>query len=78
MPRPKHPGLLQPPGGSPFHSCRPDHGLCLLVTLHSAWQGHWELAAELLSLGNDSPNGLIPPQWKHAWPPPCAGAAWFF
>jgi hypothetical protein len=29
--------------------------------LHSAWQGHWELAdAELLSLGNDSPSGLVP------------------
>jgi hypothetical protein len=29
--------------------------------MHSAWQGHWELAAaELLSLGNDSPNGLVP------------------
>ena len=28
--------------------------------MHSAWQGHWELAAaELLSLGNDSPNGLV-------------------
>jgi hypothetical protein len=26
-----------------------------------AWQGNWELAvAELLSLGNDSPNGLVP------------------
>jgi hypothetical protein len=29
--------------------------------MHSSWQGHWELAAaELLSLGNDSPNGLVP------------------
>jgi hypothetical protein len=29
--------------------------------LHSARLGHWELvAAELLSLGNDSPNGLVP------------------
>jgi hypothetical protein len=29
--------------------------------MHSAWQGHWELAAaELLSLDNDSPNGLVP------------------
>jgi hypothetical protein len=28
--------------------------------MHSAWQGHWELAAELLSLGNGSPNGLVP------------------
>jgi hypothetical protein len=29
--------------------------------MHSAWQGHWELAVvELLSLGNVSPNGLVP------------------
>jgi hypothetical protein len=28
---PEHPGLLQPPGGSPFHGCRPDHGLLVLV-----------------------------------------------
>jgi hypothetical protein len=29
--------------------------------MHSIWQGHWELAAaELLSLGNDSPSGLVP------------------
>jgi hypothetical protein len=29
--------------------------------LHSAGQGHWELAiAKLLSLGNDLPNGLVP------------------
>jgi hypothetical protein len=28
--------------------------------LHSVCLGHWELAvAELLSLGNDSPNGLV-------------------
>jgi hypothetical protein len=56
------PELCQPPGGSPF---RTGHeaadGCCLLVALHSAWQGHSELAvAELLSLGNDSPNGLVP------------------
>jgi hypothetical protein len=32
-----------------------------LFAIHSAWQGHWELAVvELLSLGNDSPNGLVP------------------
>jgi hypothetical protein len=29
--------------------------------MHSAWQGHWELAAaELLSLGNGSPSSLVP------------------
>ena len=29
--------------------------------MHSVCLGHWELAAaELLSLGNDSPNGLVP------------------
>jgi hypothetical protein len=54
------PRLCRPPGGSPFHTGHEvAHGCCLLV--HSVWQGHQELtAAELLSLGNDSPNGLIP------------------
>jgi hypothetical protein len=29
--------------------------------MHCAWQGHWELAAaELPSLGNASPSGLVP------------------
>jgi hypothetical protein len=29
--------------------------------MHSAWQGHWELVvAELPSLGNDLPIGLVP------------------
>jgi hypothetical protein len=29
--------------------------------MHSAWWGHWELAAaELLSLGNDLPVALFP------------------
>jgi hypothetical protein len=59
-PHPEHPRLVRPPGGSPFDGCRPDHGCCLLFAMHSAWQGHWELAAELLSLGNGSPNGLVP------------------
>jgi hypothetical protein len=53
---------VSPPGGSPFHiGHEAAHGCCLLVAMHSAWQGHWELAAaELLSLGNDSPNGHVP------------------
>jgi hypothetical protein len=59
LPRPEHPGLLRPPSGSPFHGCRPNHSCCLLVALHSVWQGHWELATELLYLGNDSPNDLV-------------------
>jgi hypothetical protein len=33
----------------------------LLAEVHSVLQGHWELTAvELLSLGNDSPSGLVP------------------
>jgi hypothetical protein len=56
------PRLCQPPGGSPFHTGHEaTHGCCLLVVMHSALQGHWELAvAELPSLGNDSPSGLVP------------------
>jgi hypothetical protein len=56
------PGLYQPPGGSPFHTGHEAaHGCCLLIAMHSTWQGHWELvAAELLSLGNGLPSGLIP------------------
>jgi hypothetical protein len=55
------PRLCRPPGGSPFRiGHEAAHGCCLLVAVHSVWQGHWELAAtELLSLGNDSPNGLV-------------------
>jgi hypothetical protein len=55
------PGLCRPLGGSPFHTGHEAaHGCCLLVALHYAWQGHWELAAaELLSLGNDLPSGLV-------------------
>jgi hypothetical protein len=58
----RSPGLCRPPGGSPFHTeNEAAHGCCLLVAMHFAWQEHWELAAaELLSLGNDSPNGLVP------------------
>jgi hypothetical protein len=56
------PGLCRPPGGSPFHTGHvATHGCCLLVTMHSAWHGHWELVvAELPSLGNDLPSGLVP------------------
>jgi hypothetical protein len=55
-------GLCRPPSGSPFRTVHEAaHGCCFLFAMHSAWQGHWELAAaELLSLGNDSPNGLVP------------------
>jgi hypothetical protein len=31
LPRLEHPGLLRPPGGSPFHGCKPDHDLLVLV-----------------------------------------------
>jgi hypothetical protein len=56
------PRLCQSLGGSPFRTGHEAaHGCCLLVEVHSFLQGHWELAAaELLSLGNDSPNGLVP------------------
>jgi hypothetical protein len=36
------------------------HGCLLLARVHSVLLGHWELtAAELLSLGNATPNGLV-------------------
>jgi hypothetical protein len=56
------PGLCRPPSGSPFHTGhKAVHGCCLLTALHSALLGNWELVvAELLSLGNDSSNGLVP------------------
>jgi hypothetical protein len=31
LPHPEHPGLFRPPSGSPFHGCRPDHGLLVLT-----------------------------------------------
>ena len=62
MPRLGSPVLCRPPGGSPFRTGHEaTHGCCLLVEMHSVLQGQWELtAAELLSLGNDSPSGLVP------------------
>jgi hypothetical protein len=39
-PRPEHPGLLQPPGGSPFRNCRPDHGLLVLAVALFVLLGH--------------------------------------
>jgi hypothetical protein len=56
------PGLCRPPSDSPFHiGHEVAQSCCLLAALHSARPGHWEMAAaELLSLGNDSPNGLVP------------------
>jgi hypothetical protein len=33
LPRPEHPRLLWPPGDSPFHGCRPDHGLLVLAVV---------------------------------------------
>jgi hypothetical protein len=57
VPRP-----CRPPSGSPFHTAHEvAHGCCLLAALHSASLGRWKLAAaELLSLGNDSPSDLVP------------------
>jgi hypothetical protein len=40
LPRPEHPGLLWPPGGSPFHGCRPDHGLLVLAVALLVLLGH--------------------------------------
>jgi hypothetical protein len=56
------PGLCRPLGGSHFHTGHEAvHGCLLLDEVHSVLQGHWELtAAELLSLGNESPNDLVP------------------
>jgi hypothetical protein len=55
------PGLCRPPGGSPFRTRHEaTHGCLLLAEVHSILQGHWKLtAAELLSLGNDSPSDLF-------------------
>jgi hypothetical protein len=40
LPRPEHPGLLWTPGDSPFHGCRPDHGLLVLVVVLLVLLGH--------------------------------------
>jgi hypothetical protein len=74
------PRLCRPPGGSPYRTEHEVvHGCLLLAEMHPVLQGHWELtAAELLSLGNNSPTGLVPPQWKHLRRPPCTRATWLF
>jgi hypothetical protein len=56
------PELCRSLGGSPFHT---GHGVvydCLLLAeVHSVLLGHWELTtAELLSLSNATPSGLVP------------------
>jgi hypothetical protein len=33
LPRPEHPRSLRPPGSSPFHGCKPDHGLLVLAVV---------------------------------------------
>jgi hypothetical protein len=38
--RPEHPGLLRPPGDSPFHGCRPDYGLLALAVVLLVLLGH--------------------------------------
>ncbi len=40
LPHLVHPGLLQLPSGSPFHGCRPDHGLLVLFVALLALLGH--------------------------------------
>jgi hypothetical protein len=40
LPRPEHPGLLRPPGGPPFHGCRPYHGLLVLALALHVLLGH--------------------------------------
>jgi hypothetical protein len=40
LPRPEHSGLLRPPGDSPFHGCRPDHGLLVLAVVLLVLLGH--------------------------------------
>jgi hypothetical protein len=55
------PKLCRPLGGSPFHIGHGAvHSCLLLAVMHSILLGHWELtAAELLFLGNATPNGLV-------------------
>ena len=55
------PELFRPPGGSPFHiGHRVVRSCLLLAEMHSVLLGHWELtAAEPLSLGNATTNGLV-------------------
>jgi hypothetical protein len=40
LPRLEHAGLLRPPGGSPFHGCRLDHGLLVLAVALLVLLGH--------------------------------------
>jgi hypothetical protein len=56
------PELCRPSGGSPFHTGHKAIHDCLLhVEVHFVLQGHWELTdVELFSLGNESPNDLVP------------------
>jgi hypothetical protein len=61
LPQLVHPRLLQPPSGSPFHGCRPDHDLLVLVVVLLVLLRYWKLTvAELLSSGNDSSSDLVP------------------
>jgi hypothetical protein len=54
--------LCRPPGGSPFHTeHKAVHGCLHHAEVHFVLQGHWELTdVELFSLGNESPNNLVP------------------
>jgi hypothetical protein len=53
--------LCRPPGGSPFHTEHAAGHSCLpLAGVHSVLLGHWKLTvAEMLSLGNATPSGLV-------------------
>jgi hypothetical protein len=61
LPHLVHPGLLRPPSDSPFHGCKPGHGLLMLAMVLLVLLGCWKLvAAGLLSSGNATPSGLVP------------------
>jgi hypothetical protein len=61
LPHLVHPGLLQPPCGSPSHGCRPGHDLLMLVAVLLFLLGCWKLAPSgVLSSGNAMLSGLVP------------------
>jgi hypothetical protein len=56
-----HPRLLRPPSGSPFHGCRPGHGLLVLAVVLLVLLRSWKLdVVELFSLSKESPSGHVP------------------
>jgi hypothetical protein len=60
LPHLVHPGLFQPPSGSPSHGSRPGHDPLMLVVVLLVLLGSWKLVvAGLLSLGNATPSGTV-------------------